>query len=767
MNPRTFSSSGSPSLGGPAAASSASSGLARSGPAVSDAIYRQMLGGALDLFDQGVTVFDGGLRLIAWNRRFVELLEFPAALLCPGTPYEAFVRCNVERGEYGKEDEGDPEILVAERMATARSFLPHHTRWVRPNGRVLELRGQPMPDHAGFVTFYADITDQQHRQDEIERHKAELEAHIQRRTAELTRANAELTAAIEKNREITVALRYSEGRLRQITDTIPAHIAYFDQAWAYRYANRRYAEWFGWTSETIVDQSIPNVIGARLFEQISEHVRRALGGEEVTYEYAITGQDGVLRHARSTLLPDFSPAGQVLGCFVHAVDITEQRRTQDVLAQAQKMEAIGQLTGGLAHDFNNMLTVVTGTLTELRDARPEDPLIAEYAAPALQAASRSTALIKRLLAFARQQPLSPRPVDVLELIDGLTRLLRRSLPENIAIEVGADREDPAHNAGAERDYADSGHVQHVDALSLVGASVTCAPDGSSESAHQGAQGIPLVALVDPHQLESALLNLALNARDAMPNGGSLRIESSIVRLDGSEAADLELAPGAYVQIAVTDNGEGMDGNTLARVFEPFFTTKKSSRGSGLGMAMVYGFVKQSGGGVRIRSRQARGTTVALILPRAEADDAPAREALPVAGDPARWLKGRLVLLVEDDAAVRRVVRKQLAALECAVLEADNGEEAADLLETIPAISLLVSDVVMHGTIDGHALARFARGFRPDLPVILMSGYTDAAGSINDDLALPILAKPFTREALYAAVSRIAPFMPAGVRDADD
>lgn len=692
------------------------------GPAagVDDAVFRSMVGAALDLFDQGVTVFDAGLRLVAWNRRFVELLEFPAALLQTGTPYEEFVRFNVARGEYSHDGEcaGDrPEAVVAARMAAARRFEPHLTRWVRPNGRVLELRGQPMPDNAGFVTFYADITAQQHRQDEIARDKATLEAHIQRRTAQLTAANAELTAAIEKNREITVALRYSEGRLRQITDTIPAHIAYFDKAWAYRYANRRYAQWFGWTPESIVDQSIPTVIGARLFDQVAEPVRRALGGEEVSYEYTLTAADGSERHARSTLVPDFSPAGQVLGCFVHAVDITEQRRTQSALAQAQKMEAIGQLTGGLAHDFNNMLTVVSGNLTELRESRRGDPIIAEYVEPALQAASRGAALIRRLLAFARQQPLSPRPVEVNELVLGLTSLLRRSLPENITI-----------------------HTCHGEPAPL--------------------------ALVDPHQLESALLNLALNARDAMPNGGELRIDAGIEALTGTAAGDLELPPGDYVQISVSDNGEGMDGSTLARVFEPFFTTKKASGGTGLGMAMVYGFVKQSGGGVRIRSRQAVGTTVALLLPCAEPGDGAAGEYCPAAGDPAGWLRGRVVLLVEDDPDVRRVVRKQLAGLDCAVLEAESGEEAADLLESVPAISLVVSDVVMHGSMDGHALARFARGFRPELPVILMSGYTDAAGSINDDLALPILAKPFTREALYAAVSRIAPFMPGG-RDHGD
>ena len=687
--------------------------------------YRTMVSGALDLFDQGVTVFDRDLRLIAWNRRFAELLEFPEHLLRPGTPYEAFVRHNAMRGEYdalgGPIDyapgDVDLETLVAQRMALAHQFRAHHTRWMRPNGRVLELRGQPMADDAGFVTFYADVTAQQHHQDEIARDKAALEAHIQRRTAELTSANAELTAAIEKNREITVALRYSEARLRQITDTIPAHIAYFDKAWAYRYANRRYAEWFGWTSESIVDQSIPVVIGARLFDQVAEHVRRALNGEEVSYEYTITDEDGSERHARSTLLPDFSPGGHVLGCFVHAVDITEQRRTQNALAQAQKMEAIGQLTGGLAHDFNNMLTVVAGNLAELRDARPFDPLTADYVEPALLATSRGASLIRRLLAFARQQPLSPRPVDVDDLIHGLTRLLRRSLPENIVI----------------------------------------------RTARAAANG-PALALADPHQLESALLNLALNARDAMPNGGELLIRAGVENLDSGGARELELAPGDYVQVSVSDNGEGMDSGTLARVFEPFFTTKKSSGGTGLGMAMVYGFIKQSGGGVRIRSRQARGTTVALLLPCADASDGMAEGSEHTGGDPASWLNGRLVLLVEDEPEVRKIVRKQLTTLGCSVLEAENGDEAADMLETIPAISLVVSDVVMHGDMDGHALARFARGFRPDLPVVLMSGYTEAAESINDDLALPILAKPFTRDALYKAISRIAPFMPGDRND---
>jgi CheY-like chemotaxis protein len=366
------------------------------------------------------------------------------------------------------------------------------------------------------------------------------------------------------------------------------------------------------------------------------------------------------------------------------------------------MEAIGQLTGGLAHDFNNMLTVVIGNLVALKENHPDDPLTENFVEPAMHAANRGAELIRRLLGFARRQPLEPKPVEVNELILGMSKLIRRSLPSTIAVST-ASREP-------------------------------C-----------------LVAMVDAHQLENALLNLALNARDAMPNGGELRIESSLEHLGVHAAADLEVPPGDYVQIAVTDNGMGMDGSTLARVFEPFFTTKQFGLGSGLGMSMVYGFTKQSGGGVRIRSRQARGTTVALLLPRVE-EDAP--EALLPAGRDvdAADLAGKLVLLAEDDADVRSVVRMQLAELGCAVVEAENGAEAADMVENIPAIALVISDVVMPGVMDGRALARFVRRFRPDLPMVLMSGFAEShAGGLDQDPDLPLLAKPFSRDKLLAAL----------------
>ena len=663
--------------------------------------YQEMLGAGLDLLDQGVTVFDADLKMVAWNTAFLRLLDFPESLARPGVSFEDFIRFNAERGDYGP---GDPALQVAERVARARSFQPHCTERTRPNGRILSIRGFPLP-HQGFITVYTDVTEQRRAAEQISRHQAELEEHIASRTEALTRANRELTAAVDSNRAITQALRRSEQRLREITDAIPAAIAYVDKDRIYRYANKGYAEWFGWTSEQVPGHRVPEVIGQELFDTIAADVDRAMAGERVSYEYRLTGRDGEPACARSTLVPDFAPDGSVLGCYVHSMDVTEQRRTQAALAQAQKMEAIGQLTGGLAHDFNNMLTVVIGNLVALKENHPDDPLTENFVEPAMHAANRGAELIRRLLGFARRQPLEPEPVEVNELILGMSKLIRRSLPSTIAVST-ASREP-------------------------------C-----------------LVAMVDAHQLENALLNLALNARDAMPNGGELRIESSLEHLGVHAAADLEVPPGDYVQIAVTDNGMGMDGSTLARVFEPFFTTKQFGMGSGLGMSMVYGFTKQSGGGVRIRSRQARGTTVALLLPRIE--EAETQASLPAGRHVAAAdLAGKLVLLAEDDADVRSVVRMQLSELGCAVVEAENGSEAADMVENIPAIALVISDVVMPGAMDGRALARFVRRFRPELPMVLMSGFAESEfhpGGLGPDHDLPLLAKPFSRDKLLAALS---------------
>jgi PAS domain S-box-containing protein len=651
----------------------------------------EMLQAGLDLLNQGITVFDANLRLVAWNRPFLQLLDFPEELARVGTPFEHFIRFNAERGEYGP---GDPELQTAERVAIAGSFAPHVTERQRPNGRVLLLRGEPLP-HKGFVTLYTDVTEQRYIENLTEHQTVELEERVRRRTAQLENANANLTRANADNSRIAAALRRSEERLRLINDTIPILIGYVDRNEVYQYANKGYSDWYGHPEGAVTGRAVLEVIGPHVYGQVRDSVKKALGGQQVTYEYQME-RNGQTVFARSTLVPEITVDGETLGFFVFSHEITEQKRMQAALVQAQKMEAIGQLTGGLAHDFNNLLTVIIGNLAALQDHRSDDGEIQEFVEPALQSARRGVQLIKRLLTFSRQQPLEPQAVNIGRLVGSLSKLVRRSLPESIVV----------------------------------------SSDLSGASIH---------VLADPGQLESALLNFALNARDAMPNGGRLHIAARSVELAG-EAAAFDVLPGRYALLEVADNGSGMDAATLARVFEPFFTTKRFGLGSGLGLSMAYGFVKQSGGGISIQSQPGQGTTVLMALPLTtpEADgDTSAEDAKFTAG-------GELVLLVEDDPDVRRVVRQQLVDFGHPVIEAENGVQAIEMIEQIADIAIVVSDVIMPGGINGRQLADRVLRDHPQMRILLMSGYTDETG---DAVAseLPVLAKPFARQDLARAL----------------
>jgi PAS domain S-box-containing protein len=653
----------------------------------------EMLQAGLDLLDQGITVFDANLRLVAWNEPFLRLLEFPSELAFVGASFESFIRFNAARGEYGP---GDVEAQIGERVAAAAKFAPHVTERQRPNGRTLLLRGEPLHDK-GFVTLYSDVSEQRYIENLTEYQNIQLDERVRRRTAQLENANANLTRANSENSRITAALRRSEERLRLINDTIPILIGYVDHNEVYQYANKGYSDWYGHPEGAVTGRAVLDVIGPQVYDQVRDPVRKALSGQQVTYEYQMT-RNGQTVFARSTLVPEITPDSATIGFFVFSYEITEQKRMQAALVQAQKMEAIGQLTGGLAHDFNNLLTVIIGNLAALQDHRPGDAEVNEFVEPALQSARRGVQLIKRLLTFSRQQPLEPEAVDIGQLIGSLGKLVRRSLPESIAVST----------------------------------------DLSAASIH---------ALVDPGQLESALLNFALNARDAMPEGGQLHIAARPVELT-DDAAAFDVRPGQFALIEVADNGCGMDAGTLSRVFEPFFTTKRFGLGSGLGLSMAYGFVKQSGGGISIQSQPGQGTTVLMVLPlttRSFDDDLQMEEDSPIYG-------GELVLLVEDDPSVRRVVRQQLVDLNYPVIEAENGIQALEMLEHIADIAIVVSDVIMPGGINGRQLATTVLARHPTMHVVLMSGYTDEAQQAEGN-ELPVLAKPFSRQELARAMQQ--------------
>jgi signal transduction histidine kinase len=385
----------------------------------------------------------------------------------------------------------------------------------------------------------------------------------------------------------------------------------------------------------------------------------------------------------------------------------ELRRTSEQLHQAQKMEAIGNMTGGMAHDFNNLLSVVIGNLDLLQERLKGDPAAAKLAHSALQAGLRGAELTRQLLAFARRQPLQPRLTDVNELVVGMTRLLERILQENIEI------------------------------------TLLTAPD-------------LWPVMIDPAQLNSAIANLANNARDAMPNGGRLTIETKNSKLDADYAAlNPDVVPGDFVLLEVSDTGVGMSAETLAHVFEPFFTTKEVGRGTGLGLSMVFGFVKQSQGHIKIYSELGQGTIVRLYLPRAEAA-LPAAEIKAAAPAPAQQ-HHETILVVEDNADVRRTVVGQLASLGYAILEAEGPQAALALLKD-PAtrIDLLFTDIVMPGGMNGHELGGAALAIRPGLKVLFTSGYSGSALRNGDRLmdGEHFLSKPYRKEELARKLDEV-------------
>jgi PAS domain S-box-containing protein len=386
--------------------------------------------------------------------------------------------------------------------------------------------------------------------------------------------------------------------------------------------------------------------------------------------------------------------GRITGAVVVYRDVTESREIERQLQQAQKMEAVGQLTGGVAHDFNNILTVITGTIEIVAEGVADRPDLAAIAAMIDEAATRGADLTQRLLAFARRQPLQPAEIDINALVVETVKLLRSTLGEQVEIETML-----AGNLNA--------------------------------------------ALVDPNQLSSALINLSLNARDAMPNGGKLMLETMNVHLDENYTkATKDVQPGSYILVAVSDTGEGIPADIHDRVFEPFFTTKDVGRGTGLGLSMVYGFTKQSNGHIKIYSEVGHGTTIKLYLPQA------AGEAHPQQGLAVRPVESgsESILAVEDDALVRNYVVAQLKSLGYAVLTAANADEALKIIDGGKAIDLLFTDVIMPGSMNGRQLSDEALKRRPSLKVLFTSGYTENAivhhGRLDPGVLL--LAKPYRK-----------------------
>lgn len=510
-----------------------------------------------------------------------------------------------------------------------------------------------------------------------------------RQDLELARILASFAVEVMRAAQAGEDLARSEERLRQIVRHSPSAIALADRAGRRLLANERFTTWF---PEGVPEggEALPEA-GGRLLE---------------------TEGPGGGRRFLVTRFPVLGGTQQPIGIGTIATDVTELHRAQERLRQAQRMEAIGQIAGGVAHDFNNLLAVVFGNLRLIEEGVQDRPELLELVEDALDAARSGVELTGRLLAFGRGQPLQPEPTDIAELALGFSRLLRRALGEGIAIELALE------------------------------------------------PGLWPVR-VDRHQLEASLLNLAINARDAMPGGGQLRIAARNARFDASEPLpDPEARPGRYVALSVADTGCGMAPEVRERAIQPFFTTKPAGAGSGLGLSMAYGFVKQSGGHLEIASEPGRGTTVTLLFPAATGAAARAGATAP-ADAPAPTGRGERVLLVEDQPQVRLLVRRQLLRLGYEVVEAADAAEALASLAEAEGIAALLTDIVLPGGRDGVELAGVALAARPSLAVVFTTGYAATLAGHPGPLATaPVLRKPVEPDqlarALRAAIDRARP-----------
>jgi PAS domain S-box-containing protein len=407
--------------------------------------------------------------------------------------------------------------------------------------------------------------------------------------------------------------------------------------------------------------------------------------------------------------------GELIGFAKITRDLSERREAQkqleaarEQLFQAQKMEAIGQLTGGLAHDFNNLLAGIVGCLELLRTRLAQGRIgeLERYITAAQGASSRAAALTHRLLAFARRQTLDPKPTDANKLVADMEELVQRTVGPAIKVET--------------------------------------------------AQAIGLwPTLCDPNQLENAILNLCINARDAMPEGGRLTIETANMWLDAHAARERDMQPGQYVAICVSDTGVGMSSGVKARAFDPFFTTKPTGQGTGLGLSMIYGFTQQSGGQVRIYSEEGEGTTVRIYLPRHQGEADEEQEQAMLSEAP-RAEAGETVLIVDDEPSVRMLVTDVLEELGYAAVEAADGVAGLKLLESDMRIDLLITDVGLPGGVNGRQMADAARRVRPKLRVLFITGYAENASIGNGRLApgMHMMVKPFGMEMLASRIKAI-------------
>lgn len=648
--------------------------MARQPSTIEDAVH--FLEG-LEHLDQGITIFDQDLKLVAWNTKFLDLYGYPPEMAYRGASFESFILYNAERGEYG---EGDVSEQVGARVETARKFRKHRLERTTSSGATILVAGTPLPN-GGFVTTYSDTTRYTLRTQELQRQ-------VDLRSSEL---------------------RLSEARLSLIADEVPAGIAHVDKDMTLLYMNKRFARAYQVDQHESVGLNAYDVLHPNTMEESSRFFEQARRGILVDFEMRLELPSGRFKDVRTLLRPEKPSTGEVIGFYLVSIDVTRRKSTLNALMRSQKMDALGRMASGIAHDFNNLLTIILGNLNPLTEHISED-LVEEYLSPSISAAKRGSSLTRRLVSLARREQYDPVETNIGDAIAEIVRLLKSSVPKSLSITVSKSEDLP-------------------------------------------------MAFVDLSQLEMALLNLTLNARDATDGIGEIEIRAEPFEMTQDHSEMTRLPTGLYVKILFSDNGCGMAPDLSEKIFEPFFTSKAAGAGSGLGLSMVYGFVQQSNGAVFVDSAIGKGTTFSILLPSVALNTkkhvAPQPNiAVPrlEETDMASKKNADLVLLVDDDIDVRRTVRRKIASLGYPVVEAGDADEAMNLIRQIEDISIVISDIGMPGTMDGIGLAHVLKSQFDKIRVILMSG--DRSLRTEDTLPSDVhfLKKPFEADDLRTGLA---------------
>jgi PAS domain S-box-containing protein len=588
---------------------------------------------ALNNMAQGLLMFDPQKRLILCNSRYVEMYGLSPDVVKPGCTIQDLLRHHKEVGTLSE----DVEQYCATLDAAIAEGKTTSTMESTANGRTIHTVSRPMAD-GGWVTTHEDVTDRISAQRERDR-------------------NRDLLNLIVENVPVTIFVKDASDR-------------------RFILVNRACENEWGLSRSEILGRTASDIFPQAAADEINKGDERLLKYSAPLYldEHALEMPRKGVRFVTSQrfVVRSTDYANQYLVGVVE--DVTERKLSEERLRQAQKMETIGNLTGGLAHDFNNLLTVIIGNLDSLQELTKDNPDHKRLVDLVLEASLRGAELTRQLLAFSRRQPLQPQITDLDDLIGKTARLLTRVLGENIRLNVQLEP-----NVGS--------------------------------------------ILVDEAQMESALINMAVNARDAMPNGGTLTIKTGKLRVNGNGAdRPPELVPGEYSVVEMSDTGCGMPPDVLARIYEPFFTTKPAGKGTGLGLSMVYGFVRQSGGYVSADSEVGQGTIFRLYFPCCEAAAAqPSADG--VRHDLAPVARTELILTVDDNPTVLATAVLQLEALGYQTLTARNAETALEMLDRDTKVDVLFTDIVMP-TMNGRELAKLARMKRPGLKVVYVSGFQE-------------------------------------------